>query len=80
MIYVDDILCFGHPEVIQEVMDRISQVISIKKTGELTPGSSMTFLGRQIEHHGDSISLSPLPGYIDDLLGVSWYFSSKETH
>jgi hypothetical protein len=53
MIYVDDILCIGQPEVIQEVMDRISQVISIKKTGELTPGSSMTFLGSQIEHHVD---------------------------
>ena len=43
---------------------------AIKTTGELTSGSSRTFLGRQIEHHGDSISLSPLPGYIDDLLDV----------
>ena len=42
--------------------------MTIKATGNLEPGTTVQFLGRKLEHTGQSIVVRSLDGYIEEML------------
>ena len=68
LLYVDDVLVFGKRKEAQFLFDELAKRVLLRSTGELKPGTSIKFIGRELQHNGDSIDIKPLKNYIDDLL------------
>ena len=68
MIYVDDLLFTGAQSIINTLFNRIQKEVLLRHTGDLTVGSTIHFLGRNISHKGDYIDISVNNNYVDIIL------------
>ena len=71
MIYVDDLLFIGVQSIINTLFSRIQKEVLLRHTGDLTVGSTIHFLGRNISHRGDYIDISLNNDYVDIILEES---------
>ena len=71
MIYVDDLLLLGVQSVINTLFSRMQKEVLLRHTGDLTVGSTIHFLGRNISHRGDHINISLNNNYVDIILEES---------
>ena len=71
MIYVDDLLFIGVQSIINTLFSRMQKEVLLRHTGDLTLGSTMHFLGRNISHKGDYIDISLNNNYVDIILEES---------
>ena len=71
MIYVDDLLFIGVQSIINTLFSRIQKEVLLTHTGDLTVGSTINFLGRNISHRGDHIDISLNNNYVDIILEES---------
>ena len=71
MIYVDDLLFIGVQSSINMLFSRTQKEVLLRHTGDLTVGSTIHFLGRNISHKGDDIDISLNNNYVDIILEES---------
>ena len=71
MIYVDDLLFVGVQSIINALFSRMQNEVLQRHTGDLTAGSTIPFLGRNISHKGDYIDISLNNNYVDIILEES---------
>ena len=65
MIYVDDLLFIGLQSIINTLFSRMQKEVLLRHTGDLTVGSTIHFLGRNISHRGDHIDISLNNNYVE---------------
>lgn len=68
MVYVDDLLFTGEEPEINRIFEQIQQHMLLRPTGESTPGSTVSFLGRQITNRGNYYEITLGDSYIDNIL------------
>jgi len=68
MVYVDDLLFTGEDPEINRIFEQIQQHMLLRPTGESTPGSTVSFLGRQITNRGNYYEITLGDSYIDNIL------------
>ena len=68
MVYVDDLLFTGEEQEINRIFEQIQQHMLLRPTGESTPGSTVSFLGRQITNRGNYYEITLGDSYIDNIL------------
>jgi hypothetical protein len=68
LCYVDDLLFFGPTELNNRAIKAIQSKLLLKVTGHLTESTPLNFLGRVISLHGDTITITMPPDYIDNIL------------
>ena len=66
MIYVDDLLFIGVQSIINTLCSRMQKEVLLRHTGDLTVGSTIHFLGRNISHKGGYIDISLNNNYVLD--------------
>ena len=64
--YVDDLLIFGHKKTTEFLFSELQKQLCLRSEGVLEPGTSISFLGRCITRHEDSMSMPT--SYIDRML------------
>ena len=79
MIYVDDLLFIGVQSIINTLFSRIQKEVLLRHTGDLTVGSTIHFLGRNISHRGDHIDISLNNNYVEIILEESGTMASIHT-
>ena len=57
MTYVDDFLFIGVQSIIDTLFGRIQKEVLLRHTRDLTVGSTVHFLGRNISHKGNYIEI-----------------------
>ena len=68
MVYVDDLFFLGPHDTINKIFKQIQQHLLLRRTGELTAGKTVTFLGRNITHCGTHFELSLGNHYVDNII------------
>ena len=68
MVYVDDLLFAVEEQEINRIFEQIQQHMLLRPTGESTPGSTVSFLGRQITNRGNYYEITLGDSYIDNIL------------
>eukprot|EP00435_Cladocopium_sp_Y103_P020287 s1005_g4.t4 len=68
MVYVDDLLFTGETQEINRIFKEIQQHLLLRQTGESTPGSTVSFLGRKIINRGNHFEITLGKDYITDIL------------
>ena len=71
MIYVDDLLFIAAQNIINTLFSRIQKQVLLRHTGDLTVGSTIHFLGRNISHKGNHIDISLRNNNVDIALQES---------
>jgi len=78
MVYVDDLLFTGEEQEINRIFEQIQQHMLLRPTGESTPGSTVSFLGRQITNRGNYYEITLGDSYIDNILQEACYMQSRD--
>ena len=70
MIYVDNLLFIGVQSIIDTLLSRTQKEVLLRRTGDLTVGSTVHFLGRNISisHKGNCTDISLNDNYVDIIL------------
>ena len=68
LAYVDDLLFLGQQQTVDTLFAQIQQHLLLRPTGTLTPGSTVSFLGRNISNMGDHYEISLPDDYTTKLL------------
>ena len=68
LIYVDDLLFLGQQQAVDKLFTAIQQQLLLRPAGTLHPGSTVSFLGRNIHNKGDQYEISLSSNYVDKLL------------
>ena len=68
LVYVDDLLFLGEEQVTNQLFTAIQQQLLLRPTGTLTPGNTVSFLGRNITNRGDHYEISLNDDYTTTLL------------
>ena len=68
--YVDDLLFIGVQSIINTLFSRMPKEVLLRDTGDLTVGSTIHFLRRNISHKGDYIDISLNNNYVDIILEI----------
>ena len=71
MIYVGDLLCIGVQSIIDSLFSNMQKEVLLRHTGDLTVGSTIHFVGRNISHKGNYIDISLNDNYVDIILEES---------
>ena len=58
-------------QIIAKLFSDLQQHLLLRPTGVLTPGSTVSFLGRKVTHNGDSIDIALSEDYINNILEES---------
>ena len=61
MVYVDDLLFTGEEQEINGILEQIQQHMLLRPTGESTPGSTVSFLGRHSQTEATTTKLRQHP-------------------
>ena len=77
LVYVDDIMFLGEETVVNKIFETIQQQLLLRPTGTLTPGNTVSFLGRNITNRGDHYEISLNEEYATDLLAEMNLSNSK---
>ena len=68
LAYVDDLMFFGCKPDADDLISILRKELILKITGELTEGSQVTLLGRNIRRTGDFIELSMSESYVENIV------------
>ena len=68
LVCVDDLLFLGEEQVTNQLFTAIQQQLLLRPTGTLTPGNTVSFLGRNITNRGDHYEISLNDDYTTTLL------------
>ena len=68
LVYVDDLLFLGAEQTTDRLFTAIQQQLLLRPTGTLTPGNTVSFLGRNITNCGDHYEISLNDEYTTTLL------------
>ena len=77
LVYVDDLLFLGEEQTINKLFTAIQQQLLLRPTGTLTPGNTVSFLGRNITNRGDHYEISLSDDYTTALLTETKLQDSK---
>ena len=68
LVYVDDLLFLGQQPTVDKLFTQIQQHLLLRPTGTLTPGNTVSFLGRNITNKGNYYEISLPEEYTTRLL------------
>ena len=69
LVYVDDLFVLSaDSKQTGAFFNELAKHVLIKRTGELTTGSTLKFLGRRFTHRGTDVLIRALPNYYEELL------------
>ena len=68
LVYVDDLLFLGQQQTVDKLFTAIQQQLLLRPTGTLNPGSTVSFMGRNIHNRGDQYEISLSSDCADKLL------------
>ena len=68
LVYVDDLLFLGEEQTTNRLFTAIQQQLLLRPTGTLTPGNTVSFLGRNITNRGDYYEINLSDEYTTTLL------------